>query len=142
MNKSIITYCAFLIILVGCSKTTKVHKKLAGEWTIASYKFTNSYGLSYYYPATGKFKFENCQEDTCDYDIHFNYSINDSTKSKDYQGWYYFLDKNAEYFDMINVDTSGTIDTLHDARIVVITKNDMLMLIDDWSGRHTFVLEK
>lgn len=115
---------------------------MAGEWTLAKYKYTNSSGLSYYYPASGTFDFDNCQEDTCNYQINFNYTINDTTENKKFNGWYYFVDENAEYFDMVNIETSGVVDTLRNGRVILITKSDMKTEFSDSTGRHTFWLEK
>ncbi len=135
-------YLFLLLLLPGCDKVKKTRKKLAGTWQIIEYKYSNSSGLSYYYPAEGTFEFDNCGEHLCSFKIDMTYFIDTIAFDKNMSGLYTFKDEKAEYYKLIDIDTTGIKDTVENARILLITKTDLKTEFSDSEGRHLFILEK
>lgn len=142
MNKKYWTYLVLLLIVTACSKTNQAHKKMAGDWVVTKYMYTNFSGLSYYYPISGDFIFDNCEEDTCNFQINCTYTVDSLDQNLTLQGRYFFLDENAEYYELLNIDSTGSIDTLHNGRVILLTKSDLKTEYSDSTGRHVFWLEK
>lgn len=137
-------YIASIIVLVtACSKVTKTKRKLTGEWTVLSYKFTNINGLSYFYePFTSKFKFGDCPEEQCDYSFFMQYENQGNTVDFNQSGYYEFVENNGEYFELYRNNGMGGVDTIHKARIILITKDDLKAEFGDGNGRHVFIMQK
>ncbi|HIP32877.1 MAG TPA: hypothetical protein EYG86_08955 [Crocinitomicaceae bacterium] len=130
-----------LLLLFSCNKVKKVEKKIAGNWTVISYTFQNSTGLSYKYNCEGEFSFDNCSEEFCPYLFSFTYQVNGTSTTKQSKGLYQ-IEKDAEYFTFLRENNDGTISKLEDNRILLLTRDEFKMLIQDEDGVHHFVLEK
>ena len=137
-------YIASIIVLAtACSKVKKTKRKLTGEWTVLSYQFTNINGLSYFYePSVSNFQFGNCPEKQCDYSFFMQYENQGSTVEFNQSGYYEFVENNGEYFELYRDNGIGGVDTLHKARIILITKDDLKAEFGDGNGRHVFIMQK
>ena len=131
-----------LVLLSACSKVKSTKKELDGEWEVISFKYTNFNGLSYYYPViSSSIYFEDCGSDKCPYGINIIYDNSGITDTIDIDGTYEFLDKKAEYYNL-TVSNGAPSDTISDARIILITKDDLLTEFIYKNAMHTLVLKK
>ena len=131
-----------MVLLSACSKVKQTKKQLAGDWEVVTYKYTNANGNSYYYDAsTSVIYFDNCESDVCDYSMDIIYDNQGVIDTLSLSGSYQFSDKKGEYYDM-TVDNSLQNDTIKDARIILITKDDLLTEYKYNDGLHTLVLKK
>lgn len=142
MNKAV-----YILILVlsfsSCSKIKQTKRKLTGDWNVVSYKFTNINGLTYNYePHSGNFHFGECDTDLCDYSFKMQYYNQGVNTIFDQSGSYEFIEKNGEYYELYRNNDLGGVDTIHSARVILLTKDDLLTEFGDISGRHIFVLQK
>lgn len=141
MNK-VIFILLISSLIAGCSKVKKTKKELNGEWQVVSYKFTNLNGLSYFYSTQeNAVTFENCDSEFCGYSIFVEYENQGDFDTLNFSGQYKFKDEKAEYFDML-VNNKPIIDTIKDARIILITKDDLMTEFNDDTGRHLLVMKK
>lgn len=128
--------------LSACSRVKSTKKELGGQWEVVSYKYTNSNGLSYYYTAiNSNVYFDNCSDDKCPYGIEIVYDNQGIYDTMKVAGTYQFLDKKAEYYDL-TVDGGTPSDTISSARILLITKDDLLTEYIYKNAMHTLVLKK
>ena len=139
MNRAVVT-CLFLFIAVSCNKVKRIEKKLAGDWEIIAYTFQNANGLSYKYPASGTFSFNDCESEYCAYALQLNYEVNSNTLQKTSAGEYTML-SDAEYFELKRNNSDGSI-TLISGRILHINKSQLETEFKDENGIHYLVLEK
>lgn len=130
------------MVLVSCSKVERTQKKLVGEWSIIGFKYTNASGITYNYDASGVGDFNNCDSPPCAYSFDMNYTNNQGTSVNFNQGGNYaFVEDNGEYLDLYRT-YGGTSDTLKNARIILITKDDLLFEFGDLNGRYIFTMAK
>jgi hypothetical protein len=136
-------FIALSLILLGaaCSKIKSTEKKMDGEWTIYTMKVTKSNGLSYYYETTGTFNFSEINDHAGKYALNMTYITPTGTVSKNESGKFILKEK-GKYFDLYRDNPDGSITTIPDARIVLITKNDIEMLYQDNNEGFWFILEK
>jgi type 1 fimbria pilin len=141
MRNRLLLILILLIASSACDKVKSTQKKLAGEWSIYEYKYINTNGLTYYYPASGVVSFSNCSEGTCDYVIDMDYVIQGTTYQKNESGAL-ILQDNSENFDLHRTNPDGSITILLDGRIILINSNDLKIQFSDETGLHGFILEK
>ena len=139
MNKVILIIALFFIAL-GCNKVKRIEKKLDGDWDVIAYTYQNSNGLSYKYPASGMFSFENCESEYCDYRLELDYTLNSSITQKISSGTYTML-PDAEYFELKRLNSDGTLSMIS-GRILHLNKTQLETEFKDESGIHYLVLEK
>lgn len=130
-----------LLVAVSCSKVNRTQKKLNGEWDIIGYKITKPSGLTYHYDPSGKANFGSCTGSLCEYSIDMDYQDQGVTIDFSNNGNYEFVKEDGEYFDIYR-DNGGNFDTIKDARIIMITRDDLLLEFGDLSGRHIFTMAK
>ena len=112
-----------------------------GEWTIYTMKVTKSNGLSYQYETTGTFNFSNFNGDEGKYALNMTYITPTGTISKNESGKIRLKEK-GKYFDFYRDNSDGSVTLIEDARIILITKNDIEMLYQDNNENFWFILEK
>ena len=140
LNKLFIAI-SIAILFTACNKVKSTEKKMDGEWTIYKMKVTKSNGLSYYYETTGTFTFSDFNDGEGKYALNMSYVTPSGTILKNEFGKI-VLKQKGEYFDLFRENADGSIDQIIDARILLITKNDIEMLYQDNNENFTFVLEK
>lgn len=142
MNKTIYIVLA-LCFLSSCSKVNRTKKKITGDWNVLSYSHTTINGLTYIYePTSSNFQFGDCPDDACSYSFVMQYENQGSPVDFNQSGSYEFIEKNGEYFEMYRNNGLGGVDTIHSARIILITNDDLKAEFGDGNGRHIFVMQK
>ncbi len=141
MKNYLLFFLLMFLFFSGCNKQKSVLKNLTGDWTIYSYTFQNNNGLSYKYNTTGTIHFGNCSEDYCSYSLNITYTINGQNYTKNNIGEYQ-LEKDGEHFIIKRFNSDGSISTFPNNRILLITKDQTKILIQDEFGIHHFVIEK
>jgi hypothetical protein len=108
---------------------------------VISFKFTNPNGLSTHHePTSSCVIFSDCEEEVCDYSIKMLYDDQGTIKTFDESGTYEFVKEDGEYFNLYRQNGSQ-IDTLYDARIILITKDDLLTEFSDENGKYVLVMK-
>ena len=129
-----------VVCAIGCNKVKRIEKKIGAAWNITTYTYRNINGLSYKYPASGKFIFDNCNTEYCDYSLQMTYTANGVSYQKLSDGQYSILD-DAEYYELHQINGLGDIKILS-GRIIHINKTQLETVFTDESGSHFFILEK
>lgn len=102
----------------------------------------NSNGLTQHYdPIESCIIFGDGDTEICDYSMTFSYNDQGATVYVTQQGTYEFVKDDGEYYNLYRQNGSQ-IDTLSNARVILITKDDLLTEFADEAGRHTLVLQK
>lgn len=132
-----------LFFVLSCDKTKRTRKKLDGQWTILSYEYLNPSGLTYKYSAQGSFTFNDSSNDELSsFTIDMNYEGPSGTTPFYEEGYYVFNQEDHEYLDLYRVNADTITDTVPNARILLITKDDLMFEYLDSQGRKTFVMAK
>ena len=141
MKTKLFSFLLLFLVFTACNKQKSVVKKLTGEWNITSYTFQENNGLSYNYVANGTFHFDNCSSEYCAYELNMTFTVSGQNFLKNDVGEYK-VEKDGEHFTLNRLNSDGTISTFLKNRILLITKDQMKMLIQDEFGVHHFILEK
>ena len=145
MNR-LMTYVLIVLTIAlnsGCDKTKRTRKKLDGEWTILSYEYMNPSGFTYKYSAQGTFVFNDSESDelsTFQVDMHYDGPAGSTPFHE--QGFYKFNSDNWDRMDLYRVNSDTITDTINDAWIVLITKDDLKFEYADNLSRMTFIMAK
>ncbi len=140
MNK----WLLFLLVaglLVSCDKVKKTEKTVTGKWSVYQYQFTAPTGLVYYFESEGRMDFGSCGGSLCDYTIHIDYINQNGNPGQKYEnGQIEFTDETSFLLHRNNPD--GTVTTLTYGRILLMTKDDIVLHFTDEAGLHEFILQK
>lgn len=139
MIKSFI-FCSLTLLLYGCSKVKRVEKKMSGTWEISNYTYQNTNGLSYEYPCSGTFEFQNCNSEYCIYSLELTYTANGIQSVKNNTG-YYKLKDDAQHYELQRSNSNSTTSFL-EGRIIHLNRTQLKTIFQDEFGNHLFILEK
>lgn len=140
MNKIVLFFIAS-IIFYSCNKIDSTRKKLEGNWEVVTYQVTNPQGLTYLYDAQGSWCFKSCNGDECEYHINVNFTNQGAAGQKVETGMI-LLNEDGEHYTLLRVNQDGSITTIEDGRIIMLTDNDLKTIFIDEDGMHEFILEK
>lgn len=142
MNNALFVFSLVLIIM-GCSKEEKAMKRLDGEWTIIAYEYLNPSGLTYKYVAGGTMSFgDGGKSLRADYGIDMTYEGSSGSVDFIQEGIYAFTYGDPEFVDLYRSNTMGGTDTIEKARIIMLTKDDLLFQFLEGTGTYTFTCVK
>ncbi|HHZ81167.1 MAG TPA: hypothetical protein EYN64_00355 [Flavobacteriales bacterium] len=125
----------------SCNKINTTLKKLEGNWKVIEYKVTNAQGLTYFYDAQGTWCFKNCNGNECEYHINLQYP-NQGVVSQKVETGIFQMEEDGEHYTLLRVNENGSITTIEDGRIIMLTNNDVKTIFIDEYGMHQFILEK
>jgi len=145
MNRHL-TYILLVLTITlsaGCDKTKRTRKKLDGEWSILSYEYMNPSGFTYKYSAQGTFIFNDSKsEELSTFKIEMDYEGPAGSTAFHEEGFYKFSSNNWDRMDLYRVNSDTITDTINDAWIVLITKDDLKFEYSDNLSRKTFIMAK
>jgi len=129
------------LICYSCNKVNSTRKKLEGNWKVIEYKVTNTQGLTYFYDAQGTWCFKNCNGNECEYDINIHYP-NQGIEAQKVESGILQIEEDGEHITLLRYNGDGSITTIEDGRIMMLTNNDLKSIFIDEFGMHHFILEK
>lgn len=136
--------CLFLLLLLGCSKSSQKERKLKGDWKIISYKRTTNEGLSFYSNVSGSLNIT-CDKNKDPKTLQFNLSYVFPTDSSTIHTTcnFNFTNKKADYLNLYGPSSWMNLADTVTARILVSTHTNLELEIPDKSGQvHTFISVK
>ena len=129
------------LICSSCNKVNTTRKKLEGNWKVIEYKVTNTQGLTYFYDAQGTWCFKNCNGSECEYDLNIHYP-NQGIVAQKVESGIFQIEEDGGHFTLLRYNGDGSISTIEDGRIMMLTNNDLKSIFIDEFGMHHFILEK
>lgn len=132
------------LLLCSCDKQKQTAKSLKGEWTILSYKYTDSEGLSQVAPCVGSMIFESkpTYTDPQPYSLAFSYTFSSGSGSIDQSGTFDVIEK-GDYMDITTIDAGGVTTSAIKYRILTQTTTDLQLEHSDFQGGiHMYIFKR
>ena len=141
MKKSLSLLLILSVFILSCDKIKKTEKEMEGTWAIYSVKTTETTGLSYYNYNAGTITYSDFNDGNGLYSMDLTFKTSSGLVTKHESGTI-SLKGDGEFYDLVRNNSDGTTTSIIDARIILITKNDIKCYYQVDNMNFLMILEK